>query len=194
MLGGLVQAARMLYYRKLFPADRSRIVAHFLDLSPEDRGRRFRCPVSDDFIRSYCRTFCWSERAVIGAFRFDRLLGLAESVSLTPERAEIAVSVASPWRRHGIGRELVRRAAASAANHGAALAVLDYAPGDTSIPRLARSLGGSLDQRNALAMIPLPEPAHAIEIEELLEDIAAAAAWALDSVLWPFRLPGAAAS
>jgi GNAT superfamily N-acetyltransferase len=184
----------MLYYRKLFPADLSKIAAHFLELSPEDRGRRFRCPVPDAFILSYCRTFRWSEQAVIGAFRFDRLLGLAESVSLTPERAEIAVSVAASWRRSGIGRELVRRAAASAANRGAALAVLDYAPGDSAIPRLACSLGGRLDQRNALAVIPLPAAERGIEMEELLEDLVAAAAWSFESVLWPLRLQGTAVS
>src|SRR5712671_3078016 len=116
----------MLYYRKLFSADAPRIEAHFLDLSPEDRRRGFD----------------WSERAVIGAFDLDRLVGIAECVRAADGNAEIAVSVDARWQHHGVGRELVRRAAASAANSGAATAVLDYAPGDTSIPHIARSLGG----------------------------------------------------
>jgi GNAT superfamily N-acetyltransferase len=182
----------MLYYRKLFPADLARIAAHFLALPPGDRCQRFRCAVSDEFIRNYCRTFRWSERTMIGAFRFDRLIGLAESLALTPGRAEIAVSVAASERRLGIGRELVRRAAARAAQRGATLAVLDYEPGDCSIPKLVSSLGGRLDQESAVAMIPLSAPPRSTELEELIEGVFAATAWMIASTPWPLRFPDAA--
>src|SRR5258708_28088631 len=132
----------MIYYRKLLRADAPRIEAHFLALSPEDRRRRFHSPLGDDAVRAYCRSFNWSERAVIGAFDLDRLVGIAECVRGAADSAEIAVSVDSRWQHPVLGPDLVRRAAASAANSGAVRAVLDYAPGGTSIPASARSLGG----------------------------------------------------
>src|SRR5712671_6828498 len=165
----------MLYYRKLFSADAPRIEAHFLDLSPEDRRRRFHSLLGDDAIRAYCRGFDWSERAVIGAFDLDRLVGIAECVRVADGNVEIAVSLNAHWQHHGVGRELVRRAAASAANSGAATAVLDYAPGDTSIPHIA-----------------LPAHDAAAEIEELIEDFGAALAGAFEAALWPWRFAAAA--
>ena len=182
----------MLYYRKLFSADAPRIEAHFLDLSPEDRRRRFHSLLGDDAIRAYCRGFDWSERAVIGAFDLDRLVGIAECVRVADGNAEIAVSVDARWQHHGVGRELVRRAASSAANSGAATAVLDYAPGDTSIPHIARSLGGDVDGTRSVAQIALPAHDAAAEIEELIEDFGAALAGAFEAALWPWRFAAAA--
>src|SRR5260221_4891951 len=128
----------MIYYRKLLRADAPRIEAHFLALSPEDGRRRFHSPLGDDAVRAYCRSFNWSERAVIGAFDLDRLVGIAECVRVAADSSEIAVSVDSRWQHHGVGRELVRRAAASAANTDAVLAGRDYAPDDASSPHIAR--------------------------------------------------------
>ncbi|HEX9489444.1 MAG TPA: GNAT family N-acetyltransferase [Stellaceae bacterium] len=177
----------MIYYRKLLRADAPRIEAHFLALSPEDRRRRFHSPLGDDAVRAYCRSFNWSERAVIGAFDLDRLVGIAECVRVAADSAEIAVSVDSRWQHHGVGRELVRRAAASAANSGAVRAVLDYAPGETSIPHIARSLGGEVDALRGVAQIALPTRDAAGQIEELIEDLGAALAGALEAALWPLR-------
>jgi GNAT superfamily N-acetyltransferase len=177
----------MIYYRKLFPADASKIEAHFLGLSREDRRRRFHSPLGDDAVRAYCRSFRWSDRAVIGAFDLDRLVGIAECVRVAEDTAEIAVSVDSRWQHHGVGRELVRRAAASAANSGAAIAVLDYAPGESSIPHIARSLGGEIDAVRGVAQIALPAHSAAGQIEELVEDLGAALAGALEAALWPLR-------
>lgn len=182
----------MIYYRKLFPADLPRIEAHFLALSPEDRWRRFHSGASDESIRAYCRGFRWSERAVIGAFAWGRLVGLAESVRVAAERVEIAVSVEAFWQHHGVGRELVRRALSSAANRGVSEAVLDYVPGERSIPSIARSLGGEIDASGAVAHIRLPSHSARFELEELVEDIAAATAWAFDAAFWPLRLAAGA--
>ncbi len=181
----------MIYYRKLFPADLPRIEAHFRALSAEDRRRRFPSGASDEAIHAYCQGFRWSERAVIGAFVWGRLIGLAESVRVAPERAEIAVSVEAFWRHRGVGRELVRRALSSAANRGASEAVLDYVPGERSIPSIARSLGGAVEPGAAAAQIALPRRSARFEVEELVEDIAAAIAWTFDAAFWPLRLvPG----
>lgn len=182
----------MIYCRKLSRADLARIEAHFLGLSVEDRRRRFHSGASDEAIRAYCRGFRWSERAVIGAFAWGRLVGLAESVRVAPERVEIAVSVEASWQRHGVGRELVRRALSSAANRGVTEAVLDYVPGERSIPNIARSLGGDIDAGGAVAHIKLPAHSARLEIEEFVEDIAAAAAWAFDAAFWPLRLAAGA--
>src|SRR5258708_14309516 len=118
----------MLYYRKLFSADAPRIEAHFLDLSPEDRRRRFHSLLGDDAIRAYCRGFDWSERAVIGAFDLDRLVGIAECVRVADGNVEIAVSVDARWQHHGVGRELVRRAPPSPPHHRAAPRLLAHPP------------------------------------------------------------------
>jgi len=178
----------MLYYRKLSRADVPKIEAHFLRLSPADRRRRFHSQIDDDAVRAYCRSFRWSERAVIGACHFDRLIALAEAVRVAPDRAEIAVSVDAGWRHLGVGRELVRRAAASAGNSGMATAVLDYTPGDAPIPHIARALGGDVDAAQAVAQLNLPAQNAAGQIEELVEDIGAALAWAFETALWPLRV------
>ncbi len=133
-----------------------------------------------------------SERAVIGAFAWGRLIGLAESVRVALERVEIAVSVDASWRQRGVGRELVRRALSSAANRGVGEAVLDYVPGERPIPRIAHSLGGVIDAGGAVAHITLPARSARFEVEELVEDIAAAAAWAFDAALWPLNLAAGA--
>jgi GNAT superfamily N-acetyltransferase len=182
----------MLYYRKLLRADAAKIEAHFLALSPDDRRRRFHALVGDDVIGAYCRSFDWSARATIGAFDFDRLVGIAECVRLAGGSAEIAVSVDARWQHHGVGRELVRRAVASAANSGVAIAVLDYTPGETSIPHIARSLGGDIDGVRSIAQIAPPARDAAGQIEELVEDLGAALAGAFDALLWPWRFAAAA--
>jgi GNAT superfamily N-acetyltransferase len=184
----------MIYYRKLFRADAPKIEAHFLALSREDRRRRFHSPLGDDAVSAYCRSFNWSERAVIGAFDLDRLVGIAESVRVAADSVEIAVSVDSRWQQHGVGRELVRRAAASAANSGAAIAFLDYAPGETSIPHIARSLGGEVDVLRDVAQIALPARDAAGQIEEFIEVLGAALAGALEVAVWPWRFAAGAAA
>jgi GNAT superfamily N-acetyltransferase len=184
----------MLYYRKLLRADMAKIEAHFLALSPDDRRRRFHSPVGDDTIRAYCHSFDWNERAIIGAFALDRLVGIAEAVRIAENSAEIAVSVAADWQHHGVGRELVRRAVASAANSGVAIAVLDYTPGETSIPHIARSLGGDVDGLRSIAQIALPARSAAGQIEELVEDFGAALAGAFEALLWPWRFAASAAA
>lgn len=178
----------MIYYRKLFPADRPKIKAHFLRLSTEDRARRFHGLLSEDTVRAYCTGFDWSKRAVIGGFEFDRLVGIAEIVQTAPDQVEIAVSVEASYRHHGVGRELVRRAVDSAANRGASVAVLDYVKGDPSVPHIAASLGGHVDGMSGTAEITPPAHDTANEVEELLEDIAGAVSWAAEFFLWPLRL------
>src|SRR5258708_38374914 len=101
----------MIYYRKLLRADAPRIEAHFLALSPEDRRRRFHSPLGDDAVRAYCRSFNWSERAVIGAFDLDPLVGIAECVRVAAGSAETPVTVDSRCQHHGAGRGLLRRLA-----------------------------------------------------------------------------------
>ena len=177
----------MLYYRKLFAADAPKIEAHFLDLSPEDRRRRFHSLLGDAAIRAYCRSFDWRARAVIGAFDLDRLVGIAECVRVADGNVEIAVSVAARRQHLGVGRELVRRAAGSAANSGAAVAVLDYTPGESSIPHIARSLGGDVDGTRSIAQIPLPARHAAAQIEELIEDFGGALAGMVEAALWPWH-------
>lgn len=60
------------------------------------------------------------------------------------ERAEFAIAVADEWQRAGLGREMVRRLALVAAEHGVARLVGDVLWDNLPMQRMVRSLGGTL--------------------------------------------------
>ena len=84
----------------------------------------------------------------------DRPVGIAETVQVGAEQAEIAISVDAQYRHHGLGCELVHRAIAG--NRGVSLAVLDFVRGEPAIPHIALSLGGT-----STASAPVPDTRHA---------------------------------
>lgn len=135
--------------RRLWPSDVPAMIRHLESLPPEDRRTRFHGMVSDDVIQDYCLRLDWRAAVVVGMASPDgELIGMAEAImddGEAPAGAEVGVSVAPQWRASGIGRRLARHAIGIAGAKGAARASLLYMSGTVAIPRLVRSLGGSVD-------------------------------------------------
>jgi RimJ/RimL family protein N-acetyltransferase len=97
--------------RRLMPSDRGGLLRHLQDLSGWDRVARWQGPRSDRAIEQEVAALdlgSGSGSAVaMGAIGPAGIIGAAIAVRIGPSHAEIAVSVAAPWRRRGLGTALV---------------------------------------------------------------------------------------
>lgn len=133
---------------RLGALDAPEIVSHVLRLSREDRHSRFHGAVSDDFVVRRYAALDWPGCVVVGCRLGDTLVGVAEAV-ICGRDAEVGVSVEAAARGRGVGRALVRHAAGIAAAMGASRTGLYFLRGSTPIPRIVKSLGGSVDLAEA---------------------------------------------
>ncbi len=163
----------MTYYRLLGPGDVPAIRAHLAALSTDDRYARFHTHKSDDLIDDYIAHLDWQTHQIIGCFRDGHLIGMSEvhfDRPFAPKNAEIAVSVDSSERGHGIGRQLVARAGRQAARRHVHQATLHFLSRNNFIPRIVRKLGGSVDIMEGEAILPTPQlPAYLDWIEQINE-------------------------
>jgi GNAT superfamily N-acetyltransferase len=146
----------MIHFRTLGQADAAAIEQHLLRLQPEDRYSRFHGPASDEHVRGYVGRLSWSAHAAIGAFERGHLVGIGEIAydkPFLPTAAEIAVSVDGGLRGRGVGRELIERAVRAAAWRGAESCKLHFLQTNSSIPRIARRLKGSVNFAEGEAII-----------------------------------------
>ena len=103
--------------KRLSAVDRPALVAHFVKLADEDRRLRFGTARTDDSLAEYVESLDFDRDAVFGVFDDDlRLAGVAH-VAVSPEFAELGVSVLPAARQHGIGTALFERANLFARTH-----------------------------------------------------------------------------
>jgi len=102
-----------LYVRHVRPADKDLIAAAWLELSPESQRKRFLAPkprLTKADLR-YLTEIDGHDDVALIAVRLDkpdRVVGVARYVRLKedPGSAEVAVTIADPMQRKGIGKSL----------------------------------------------------------------------------------------
>jgi len=103
--------------KRLSGADRAALAAHFLALDDADRRLRFGSARSDESLRQYVESLDFDRDAVFGAFDDELALAGVAHVAVSPEFAELGVSVLPGARERGIGSALFERANLFARTH-----------------------------------------------------------------------------
>ena len=121
--------------RRLYRPDLPAFADHLIRLDPETRYNRFGLQVSDDYLREYAEMSFKPGSIVYGWFEDHTLRGAAElRVFAAHDRplrkdGEAAFSVEKPWRRRGIGTELMGHVVLAARNRRiATLSILCLRP------------------------------------------------------------------
>lgn len=159
-VGPRADSARIVL-RRLQPTELPAVAAHLLSLGPADRHARFHAFVDDAVIRAYVRRLDFARMILVGAIdpRTGTVVGLAEAHlddGSAPARAELAVTVAAPWRGRGLGLRLAATSAAQAFARGAACVEFHFAADNRPLARLVAALGGSVDPARGVAAIGRP--------------------------------------
>lgn len=141
-------------FRRLHEVDIHFIMEHFMGMDDADRRSRFHGCVSQWSIEEHYRKLDWKHSILLGCFHDGKLVGMSEAIFETNEKAEISVSVDSRFRSGGMGRDLVRYAAEIAIIRGAKNSDLYYVMGTLAIPRIVKSLGGTIDFMECVGHIP----------------------------------------
>jgi RimJ/RimL family protein N-acetyltransferase len=175
-------------FRKLWPADLGALQRHLLALRPDERRLRFHGSASDLAIERYCRRIDWFRLVAVGYFVDGRLRGVAQVMverPLCPRAGELAVTVETPWQRHGVGTELVRRAVTLARNRGLERLVMTCLVENQPMRRILRRLGAAQRFEGAAVMadLDLNRATPFTLFEELLADGAGGLA-AVHDRLW----------
>ena len=108
--------------RRLYKPDLALFSAHLIRLDPDTRYNRFGLQVSDDYLENYAELCMKPGSLVYGSFEDGVMRGAAELRMFdAPGRplhkdAEAAFSVETPWRRRGIGTELMSHVVLAARN------------------------------------------------------------------------------
>ncbi len=129
--------------RRLYKSDATAIELHLLALDPVSRNRRFLSGFSDAAITNYVLSLNFESDIMFGAVDPETgcLVGLAEAHAIDPAGTiEIGTSVLANHRRRGLARELVARAVAEAAMHGASRVELLFDPSNYPAARIAAGL------------------------------------------------------
>ena len=161
---------------QLGPTHRALIEQHLRSLPAVDRRLRFGHAISDDSIAHYVRHIKLFRDAAFGAFDRDgALIGFGHLAS-HGHGAEFALSVDPATRGRGIGRALLKRAAAHARNQGHQVLFMQYLPENHALAALARRSGmqAVCDSAECRAYIGLKLPTpHSLLREAWREAVAA---------------------
>jgi GNAT superfamily N-acetyltransferase len=125
---------------RLRSSDRPALLAHFLELEPEDRRLRFGAPLRDEGIRGYVKRIDFVRDRVFavhdGALRLLAVIHIA----VTGDRAELGLSVLPEARNHGVGTALFERAIMHLRNLGAGEAFVHCLSENGAMMHIARKL------------------------------------------------------
>jgi GNAT superfamily N-acetyltransferase len=127
--------------KRLSGADRPALVAHFIQLDDEDRRLRFGTARSDESLREYVDSLNLDRDAVFGVFDDELALAGVAHVAVSPESAELGVSVLPAARNRGIGTALFERANLFARTHYIRTMFTHCLTENRSMMRLARKAG-----------------------------------------------------
>jgi GNAT superfamily N-acetyltransferase len=133
--------------RKLWPADRERLRAHFGRLDPETLRMRFGGMPDAGFIDAYIAVLYQLGTAVFGAFIGGELRATAELRPILPSRpgeAEAAFAVEKPYQDKGLGSALMDRILTAAQNRGVARLHMICLSENIRMRRLAGKFGARI--------------------------------------------------
>lgn len=118
---------------------RPAVLAHLLALDADDRYARFGAAVRDAGIGALVARLDFERDLLLGLEAAGGLVGLAHVGFGAGGLADLALSVAPPWRRRGLARALFGLAARRAARAG--VAGFACVHGHPATLRIARGLG-----------------------------------------------------
>ena len=137
--------------RRLWPADMPAFRDHLLRLDEKSRFDRFAMAVSDDFLRNYAERCFGIDDVIYGYFVDGEMRGAAELrnvgsgfMPIAGGAAEAAFSVEAPWRRRGVGTELMERIVLAARNRRAETLYMSCLAENTAMQGLARKFHADL--------------------------------------------------
>ncbi len=178
-------ARRWIPIRSLAERHRPRILAHLLALPPNDRYLRFGYAASDAQIARYADLIDFTHDEVFGVFnRRLELIAQAHLASLPNTReAEFGVSVLPKARGRGCGARLFDHAVLHARNRGVDTLLIHALTQNTTMLRIARSAGATVESEGgeALARLRLPPDNLRSHLDAFLESSAAEVDYRLKS-------------
>lgn len=132
--------------RHLGPSDASDFCAHIHELHFEDFRDRFNGLVSDPWLDKYIARSL-NEAIVIGAYIGDHLVAVAElhtGGQIPEHHGESAFSVASNWRRKGLGTILVKALLRAASENDISTIIVETGSQNHAMKALARKFGAKM--------------------------------------------------
>ncbi len=137
--------------RRLYRPDMPAFAGHLIRLDAETRYNRYGLQVSDDYLRGYAE-MCFQPDSIVYGWLEDHVLrGAAElrvfAVHNQPSRkdGEAAFSVEKPWRKRGIGTELMGHVVLAARNRRVATLSILCLRHNQAMLALARKFEADLD-------------------------------------------------
>ena len=175
--------------KRLSSADRPALAAHFLQLDDADRRLRFGSARGDDSLREYVAALDFDRDALFGAFDDDLALAGVAHVAVSPDFAELGVSVLPGARERGIGTALFERANLFARTHYIRTMFTHCLTENRAMMRIARKAGMTIvtEAGEAEARIELPPAGLTTATRELMADRVALLDYAMKAQLTAAR-------
>jgi GNAT superfamily N-acetyltransferase len=126
--------------RRLGPADRAAIEAHFVALDAADRALRFGVAADDEAIARYVDAIDFEHGAVLGAVTAAGTLAGVAHLALHHSMAELGLSVLPAHRQDGVGSALAAAALREAERLQATELRLHFAATNRGMRRIAEGL------------------------------------------------------
>ncbi len=174
--------------RRLLPSESGALLAHLMRLDEDSRRDRFGMAASDAFVRQYAERSSQLDDLIYGFFVDGELRGAGELRGLGPagarrwSAAEAAFSVERPWRRLGVGEELMSRIVRAARNRRADTLYMSCLSRNTAMQSLARRFSAELsfEAGEATTALAVEGPTAFSLIYEAMDDAAGFATAMLD--------------
>ena len=141
----------MIPIRSIGPSHGTRIAAHLLSLSPEDRYLRFGYMANDEQIQRYVDGLNFERDEIFGIYnRKLELIAMAHlAYSTDPQLkscAEFGVSVLASARGRGYGSRLFDRAVIHARNDGVDMMFIHALSENSAMLKIARNAGATVER------------------------------------------------
>lgn len=153
------------YTRKLTPADRPAIRAHFERLGVEALRLRFGYAVAPATVSRHVDELDFATAILVGHLERGRVRGVLEILPFadtTPRRAELALTVEPDWQGLGCGTEMCRRGLVMACNRGIRRVLMVCLGENVRMQRVANKLDGRVLSRDgeveSEVLLPHPSP------------------------------------
>lgn len=140
--------------RRLEPRDRDTFIAHLHELNFDDFRDRFNGVVSDHWLVNYVEKSL-KEAIVLGAFDRGHLVAVSElhCEGGTPKGfGELAFSVASCFRRKGIGTLLITALLEAAKENDVHTVIVETGPQNIAMRELARKFGANMHYEDCMSV------------------------------------------
>lgn len=188
----------VLNLRPIQPSDKDALAEGFAQLSLESRRRRFftlRKVLSDDELRYFTECDGENHYAIVAARGAatdgqQEGIGVARFIRLKddPVVAEVAIVVADAWQRRGVGKRLLERIVAAAAERGIQKIHAIALPDNDQIRGLLENLAENVETGREYGVLTFSFPTVAPDRPDALDSLFAALRLAaLGAIIVPVR-------